>query len=366
MKKIVVSAVNLRKGGTLTILKNCLNYLSGLSKSGEFQVIALVHNKELAFYEGIEYIEFPWTTKSWLHRLWCEYVTMHRISKDLSPVYLWFSLHDTTPRVVAERRAVYCQTSFPFYRWGINDLRFDYKIALFSMFTRFAYRMNIKQNNFLVVQQNWLREGFSDMFGIDKSKFIVAPPEAEAQPPEITSEKNSCRSFFYASTPDTHKNFELLCRATELLEREIGKNKFSVTITISGKENKYASWLYKKWSDVDSLHFSGFMTKEKLYEEYNKTDCLVFPSKIETWGLPISEFSAFGKPMLLADLPYSYETASNSPKVAFFDPRSPIDLKEKMRRLINGDFSLLKKVAACEIETPVAIGWEQLFDILLN
>ena len=48
------------------------------------------------------------------------------------PVYLWLSLHDATPRVVAERRVVYCQTSFPFYKWSWRDFLFDYKIVLFA------------------------------------------------------------------------------------------------------------------------------------------------------------------------------------------------------------------------------------------
>ena len=56
-KTIVVSAVNLRKGGTLTILRNCLEYLSTLAQTGDYRIVALVHKKELAFYPGIEYIE---------------------------------------------------------------------------------------------------------------------------------------------------------------------------------------------------------------------------------------------------------------------------------------------------------------------
>lgn len=107
MRTIVVSAVNIRKGGTLTILRNCLEYLSDLAQKGDYRIVALVHRKELAEYSGIEYIEMPDTIKSWSRRLWCEYVTMYRISKSLAPVYLWFSLHDTTPRVIAEKQAVY-------------------------------------------------------------------------------------------------------------------------------------------------------------------------------------------------------------------------------------------------------------------
>ena len=39
MKKIVISAVNLKVGGTLTILRDCLRHLSGLAATGEYQVI---------------------------------------------------------------------------------------------------------------------------------------------------------------------------------------------------------------------------------------------------------------------------------------------------------------------------------------
>ena len=56
MKTIVISAVNLRKGGTLTILRNCLEYLSTLAQTGEYRIVALVHRKELALYPVIVYI----------------------------------------------------------------------------------------------------------------------------------------------------------------------------------------------------------------------------------------------------------------------------------------------------------------------
>ena len=158
MKTIVISAVNLRKGGTLTILRECLSFLSGSKWTKKYRIVALVHKKELALYPNIEYVEIPDTVKSWWRRLWCEYVTMYFLSKRWAPVYLWFSLHDTTPNVQTERQAVYCQTSFPFLKWRWQDWIFDYKIVLFSLFTRFAYQINIKRNRYLSVQANWLRK----------------------------------------------------------------------------------------------------------------------------------------------------------------------------------------------------------------
>lgn len=364
-KTIVVSAVSLRKGGTLTILRNCLEYLSTLAQTGECRIVALVHKKELAFYPGIEYIEMPDIIKSWSRRLWCEYVAMHDISRQLSPVYLWLSLHDTTPNVLAERQAVYCQTSFPFLKWKMQDLFFDYKIVLFSLFTRFAYRIHIKRNDKLVVQAEWLRKGFARMFELPESKFVVAPPTSARQKTPAGSAKESvCKSFLFASTPDCHKNFETVCRAAKLLEKEVGTGKFKVTLTLSGTENRYARWLYKRWGNVRSIDFAGFMSKEKLYDTYAGTDCLLFPSRVETWGLPISEFAAFGKPMLLADLPYAHETAAGSGRTAFFNPEKPEELKEQMKRLVEGDTSFLKALPETDIPQPVTRTWEELFKLL--
>jgi len=107
MKQIVISAVNLRKGGTLTILRQCLAFLSEWAPAHGYRVTALVHKLELADYPNIQYIELPWPIDGWGKRLWCEYVTMGKISRELGVIDLWLSLHDTTPRVQAHRQAVY-------------------------------------------------------------------------------------------------------------------------------------------------------------------------------------------------------------------------------------------------------------------
>ena len=366
MKTIVVSAVNLRKGGTLTILKNCLEYLSPLAKSGEYRVVALVHKKELAYYDGIEYIEIPWALKSWLLRLWCEYVTMYGISKKLTPVYLWFSLHDTTPNVVAERRAVYCHNPFPFYKWNWKGLLMNYRIVCFAWFSKYIYRVNIHKNHTVVVQQNWIREEFMDAFKLNRDKVIVSLPSCVK--PEITPhrENDGIFRFLYASFGDIHKNFETLCEATRLLQERVGTGVFKVLLTIGKDDCRYTQWLYDKWGAVESIEFAGFLDKARLMEYYSSAGCLVFPSKVETWGLPISEFMSTGKPMLLADLPYAHETSAGSRLTAFFNPESPEDLMEKMLQLLIGDKSFLKPVEKKKIAEPLAEDWKTLFERLLG
>lgn len=334
-----MSAVNVRKGGTLTILKDCLRYLSGLSEAGEWKVIALVHKQSLCDFPGIEYKEIPWSVKSWGRRLWCEYVTMHRISKELAkregkPVDMWLSMHDTTPRVVAQHQEVYCQTSFPFLKVVPRDWIMDPKVPLFATFTRFAYKMNVRRNDCLIVQQEWFRDAMAKMLHLPLSKFRVIPPQL----PDMTHVKASdihypVPMFFYASSPDCHKNFETLCEAARLLEKDLGEGKFKVVLSISGNENRYARWIHKKWGRVGSIDFAGYMSREDLFGLYKAADTFVFPSRVETWGLPISEYLAVTEGqgrLLLADLPYAHGVASDAPGARYFTVRDAKALKQLM------------------------------------
>lgn len=366
-KTVVISAVNLRKGGTLTILRDCLEYLSRAAEDKNLRVVALVHEKNLTPHGNIEFIEYPGTVKSWLRRLWCEYVTMRKVSKELSPVYLWLSLHDSTPNVEAERRAVYCHNAFPFFDWKWHQLGLNRKIVFFAWFSKFVYRKNIHKNRYVIVQQNWLKEAFERRFRLDPDKIVVALPSSEHAPIGNKPAGDGIFRFIFASFGDIHKNFECLCEAAGILEDKVGKDLFKVILTIGKEDNDYTRWLCRKWGKVQSIDFHGFMSREELYGCYASADCMVFPSKAETWGLPISEFAVSGKPMLLADLPYARETSAGAGKVAFFDPDRPEELAEMMENVMKfPDWPGLSRVKPVEAVPPFSRNWKELFEILLN
>ena len=357
-RTIVISAVNLRKGGTLTILRQTLEYLSrrdfsclpafsSILRSPEGQgalregvrVVALVHDRKLCDYPGIEYVEMPWTVRTWAHRLWAEYVTMWRISRRLKTedgrsVWLWISLHDTTPRVTADHQEVYCHTSFPFLKLRLRDWFMDPKIPVFAHLTKIYYRINVHRNDAIIVQQRWFAEALSSQLHVDAGKFCVIPPAGPADVGSVArvskAEASDDRvTFLYASTADCHKNFETLLEAAARLE-SMGL-RFRLTLTIKGDENRYARWLKARWGNLKSVEFRGFMTKDELFSAYRSADVFVFPSRIETWGLPISEFISAhpGAPLILSDLPYAHETASGA-RASFFNPDDPGELAALM------------------------------------
>lgn len=174
LKKIIVSAVNLVEGGPLTVLHESLGYLSA-SLSDKYEIIALVNRKELFAFGNIKYLEFPESKKSWINRLFYEYYYFGRLAKRLNP-FLWLSLHDITPNVTANRLAVYCHNSSPFYKLSFKVAVMDPRFALFNIFYEYLYGINIQKADFVIVQQEWLRQKLIKLYKL--KNVIVAHPGA--------------------------------------------------------------------------------------------------------------------------------------------------------------------------------------------
>ena len=89
-----------------------------------------------------------------------------------------------------------------------------------------------------------------------------------------------------------------------------------------------------QYNSVSNIHFTGLLSLDEVFTYYKKSSCLIFPSKLETWGLPISEAKEFDLPMIVADLPYAHETVGTYDGVCFFDVNDADDLKVKMKKAI--------------------------------
>lgn len=357
---IVVSAVNLVEGGPLTVLSECLKYLSS-ALSGEYEIVALVNKKEACFFKNITYLEFPKSKKSWLNRLYYEYYYFSKLSKKLDP-FLWLSLHDITPNVSAKRLAVYCHNPSPFPALTFKDLCWGgYKFVLFKLFYRYLYAINIKKNNFVILQQDSLRKRFEQLTGVNN--IVVAHPELSLKV-KASSLPGTENTFFYPAFPRVFKNLEVIGRASEILLKE-GVTNFQVIFTISGNENRYARYIYNLFKHIKNVKFIGLQNRDRILELYRSASCVIFPSKLETWGIPITEAKIFSKPILLADLDYAHETLGTYDKVNFFDPDDPVQLAGLMKGLINKT-AVFQKTEENFISAPFTQNWKELFDILLR
>lgn len=366
-KVIVVSAVNFFEGGPLSVLKDCLSFLDSQNIIKKLKVVALVHDVSLfktVDFANIELIEFPKSRKSYFYRLYFEYFYFRRIAKE-KKVSFWLSLHDITPNVTTVPQAVYCHNPSPFNTINYRDIYIQPTQFFFRLFYKYLYRINIKKNKYVIVQQLWMKNAFQKMYNINPQKIIVAKPEVPLIKIEEEQRDNANdKVFFYPAFPRPFKNFEVVCKAVEILEKK-GLTGFQTVLTIDGTENKYASKIVKKYKRLSSIKFVGLLSRDDVFANYRACDCLIFSSKLETWGLPISEFKQFKKKMIVSKLPYAKETVGDYDKVFFFDPENPTELSNYMEMVIE-ETAAYHESKVIEYPQPYTENWNELFTLLLK
>lgn len=362
-KTIVISAINFFEGGPLSILRDCVSYLEN-NLADQYNIIVYVHNVNHFSSKKISFIELPKSRKSYINRLYYEYIWFYFQSIKHKP-FLWFSLHDITPNVKSEIRAVYCHNPSPFYEISMHEFILDPTLGFFNKFYKYLYKININKNHFVVVQQNWLRDVFRNMLN-SKSEIIVAPPNVSLinKMDSVNQGSLSKKSiFFFPALPRVFKNFECVCEATKLLN-ELNLD-FELQITLSGNENRYSKMLFKKYGNIENIKFIGILSREKVFEKFLECSALVFPSKLETWGLPITESKLFEKPILVCDLPYAHETVGQYSKVSFFEPNDVKKLASLMEQVIKNVIAYDGN-DSIKTNNPKANNWDEMFNILLN
>ncbi|MCM4161965.1 MULTISPECIES: glycosyltransferase, partial [unclassified Arenibacter] len=292
-KIFVISGINIIDAGPLSIMKDFLKELSGFN-NGSLKIIALVNSSQLFNIDNIEYYEFPKSKKNWLNRIYYEYIYFKKFSKKIKPDY-WISMHDITPNIICENQYVYCHNATPYYTPTWKDWRYGSRASLFSLLYIYLYKINIRKNKGVIVQQEWLREKFKNRFNLDK--IIVAYPKITNVPlgdNKQTSIKSEIKKIFFPSFPRSFKNFEVICEAYSILPKEY-QNRLIIYLTLDENLNSYASYIINKYKYLEGLKFIGLLSRAQVYEYYKEMDGLVFPSKLESWGLPITEFKSFNK-----------------------------------------------------------------------
>ena len=373
MVTIVISAINLRNGGTLSILNDFMREFEYFRAKSDIQikVILLCHSKNILSFNlsDITVIEYPKSIKSYFFRIYYEYITFYFLSKRILPD-VWFSLHDMTPNVKAKKRFVYCHNPSPFYKISLRQLYFNWKEFLFARLYKYVYKILIHKNAGVIVQQNWLGREFKNTYKLPSSKIIVARPNIRMKESALVSHrterpKNNIIKFIYPSLPRSFKNFELILAAVNLLNQDLS-DRFEVDITLSGQENKYAKYLFAKYGHLSSVNWIGFVERQDLLMSYHDYDAMVFCSKLETFGMPIEEFKVTGKPLLLPDLPYAHETLGDYQKAMFFDVHSVSGLSFAMMKIIKNEINFDISDTVCDLYNYKQVsGWQSLLDEII-
>jgi glycosyltransferase involved in cell wall biosynthesis len=357
-RTLVISGVGMTEGGILSVLRNVVDAAERVLGE-DWRIVVLVHKKSLLNSSRAELKEFPKIKASWIKRLWFEWVKSRSISRQLNST-VWFALHDITPIVVSEKQYVYCHNPTCFVRPTLKSLYFDWIFVAHSLMYGALYSIGIKRNRDVFVQQDWIKNVFLTKFGAE-NVIISRPSPNFISNSDVWDDARALKKWLYPTFPRHFKNIEILGEALELLAERVMWDG-EILVTISGDENRYARWLKRRFGHLKNLKFIGRQSRSEVDALYGVVDGVIFPSILETWGLPITEAQSHRLPLLVSDLPYAHETVGTYNKVLFFDPFDHVSLSNLLLGLENGSVALKASVkkSSNELESHTIVGWESL------
>ena len=107
-------------------------------------------------------------------------------------------------------------------------------------------------------------------------------------------------------------------------------DEYSLTLTISPNESKYTQELSKYAIDNKlDITFRGSLPREKVFEFYTNS-VLVFPSYLESFGLPLLEARLIGAPIIASDTSFSREILEGYDNAVFFSEMNSESMGQKI------------------------------------
>ena len=326
--KILVYDVAASSGGALTVLNS---FYEEFCKDTKNEYIFVLSVCELKEQPHIKVLNFPWIKKSPLHRMYFDQVLAHKLVKKYH-VDKVLSLQNIELPHAGVPQIVYEHNALPFSEYKFRPQEAFRPWYSQQILGRMMKR-SIRRAEQVLVQTNWMKEEIIRQCGIPADRVEVKFPPVEMLKTHPWKMDEACPIFFYPAGPPAYKNHRTFLKACELL-KEQGMKDYRVIWTVTGEENEGMKKL-KAEAEKNKLpiEFIGPVPRTQLFEQY-ASSVLVFPSYIETIGLPLLEARSVGAPILAADCLYARDGVGDYDRAEFFETFDSEALSRLMKQKI--------------------------------
>ena len=300
---IIVNASALRSGGALTILRQFISEIP--EDDFEYRVFVDESVSFSVLKENIQIVQV--NARSFIRRfIWDAWGLNRWIMRNHIHPLAAISLQNTNFRLTeCCPNFIYYHQPIPVYknRWSLFRQE-ERSLWFYKYIYPFFVHLFINSRTEIFVQLEFIKNGFAERFSFDKNKIHVVFPNLEIpQPvhnPEIQIDKDAI-NLFYPAANIIYKNHQVLIDSFSVIDKDL-KQDVVLYLTI-GKDELKIDDVYENIRIV----FLGKITHEQVVWLYQQVDALVFPSYIETLGLPLIEAASLGLHVITSDLAYSRE-----------------------------------------------------------
>lgn len=356
--RIVVYDIAADSGGALSVLRQ---YHRRALADAENDYLFMVGLPRLEASANVRVERFPQVKKSWAARVRFDVLEAHKVVRAYGADEV-LSLQNLTVPFVKARQAVYMHNILP---RPLCDVRFSLlrepKLWVYQNVIGRLIVRSMRRADEVIVQAGWIAERCARRCGVARGKIRVERPivalsaewggalsqerdgESGWGPAEGSAGNASSgfalrekTSFVYPASAEPFKNHQVVVSACEkLVQRGLGD--FQVVFTLAGDENSHVAALRERVESCGlPIVFAGWQGPDEMRGLYEYADVLVFPSKVETIGLPLEEAKLFGLEILAADAEYAHETVGSYENARYFASDDADALAALMESCVNG------------------------------
>ncbi|MFR0547006.1 glycosyltransferase [Limosilactobacillus reuteri subsp. suis] len=312
-------------GGVYSILEDFYNEV--INNDSKNKWFFLLSGKYFRETDNVKIIVREDLKKSKLKRFIFECFSGKKFINNLNPDVFISLQNISTIGIKAKKKIVYLHQPIPFqklvkfkfYKKEERNLSFHQQLVGSVI----KYSLS-KEKPFVIVQTQWMKKAVLSQVKLPKEKIYVAHPKVEII--ERTKKSLNNRSFFYPASSYIYKNHRIIFEAANLLERE-GINDFKIYLTLQKGQLPLRN---------NNIFYIGHLNRTEVFKYYEES-ILLFPSYIESFGLPLIEAALKGDIILTSKTEFSRELLNHYKNAYYFDYKNAGQLASLMKKVINGE-----------------------------
>ncbi|MDZ5758627.1 glycosyltransferase [Carnobacterium maltaromaticum] len=343
MKKniILVNNTAASYGGALSILTSFISEVAYKSNEKNFFYIFCSIDLTKFNTKNVKIIILD-NVKTNSQRLLWDYYGLKKWTKEnkVNPDLIISLQNTSVKRFRDKKQIVYLHQSLPYYnqKWSLFK-KSERKLWFYKNVYSYFIHNSLKKN-MVVVQTNWMKKLVIQKHNLIKDNvFVVAPIKSKQtensliETTKITN--NSVYKFFYPCSDAQYKNHRVLLEAANILKNK-GITDFLIEISISGESEyllKLTEYIYRNNLNTN-VKLIGRIEPKNIKDKYLQANCILFPSYIETFGLPLIEAAELNLPVIAVDLDYAKEVLKGYNKAYFANYKQSIEWADKMEKML--------------------------------
>ena len=318
---LILHAANIHCGGGFALLKELL-------RTHNFPVSWAQFDKRT---KGI--LELPieltqyYVTRNIISRLWAEF----RLWRECKSSDVVLCFHGIPPLLPLSGRAVvFVQNRILVEQGSLADYPLQTRLRL--LIERFWLLVMKEHASRYIVQTPSMAASLRTLLGAE-TEICVLPfaSLSDLSPTESVTNSGRKFDFLYVASGDAHKNHVTLLEAWRLLAEEGLKPSLALTVdplTYPSVAEEILRVTHDFSLNIVNL---GQLSPEDILGLYQSASALIYPSKTESFGLPLIEAMHCGLPILASELDYVRDVVV---PVETFDPGSPVSIARAVRRFL--------------------------------